>query len=131
GDTLAFPLVARDMGGWTSDVLLYNPTTAPVQVTPRYVSYPDGRVHCQDPVTINGGDSLALTQKDLPDSFGQGMAYLVSTGPLGGAARFSSSQTRSAEDRHFGYEAAHVGSEIPLPDTCSGTHTVYLPLLLK
>ena len=129
--SLAFPLLLAGYDGWTSEIHLYNYNDSPSEVTPRYVSYPVGFVHCADPFTIPAHSVVSIYQAELPRAFGQSMAYFTATQPVAAVVSVTSDEPLGDTDRHFGYSAAYPVEPISFPDTCDTIREVFLPVILK
>lgn len=141
GRTLAFPVLfneaeLRASAGaealrWTSDIYLYNFNNAPATVTPRYVSFPSGFVYCARPFTIPANSVRVLSQSELPEFMDASMAYFSATQPLAAAVGVTSDNPLGTTDRHFGYGAGYLDTEIDFPDTCNPVAKILVPAVLN
>jgi len=130
-DTLALPLLFNSFEGWTSEIHLYNFNSSSSVITPRFVSYPAGFVHCAEPFTIPAHAVHSISQSELPRAFDVSMAYFTATQPVVAVVSATSNKPLGDADRHFGYGAAYPDIAISFPDTCDTIREVFLPLTLK
>jgi hypothetical protein len=132
GQGLAYPFLLRDSDDWTSQIYLYNPGDAPVEVTPRFVSsYPLRYVFCEEAFTIPAGEFVWLSEAQMPSLFERGMAYFNANGQVFSAVGATSAKPLGTTDRHFGYRAAYPGAPAIFPDTCGLAEAVFLPLIVR